>query len=65
MLVDITLDNNDNVIWSNFENPWHSIEWTKEPWDYNSLKFTFERKQYESELSKAGESELKQYAYTM
>jgi hypothetical protein len=63
MLADITLDN-DYVIWSNFENPWHSIEWTKEPWDYSSLKFTFERKQYESELSSVSESELKQYVYT-
>ena len=44
---------NDKVIWSDFENPWHTLEWTKDPWDYSSLHFVFDRVQYESQLNRA------------
>jgi hypothetical protein len=43
---------NDTVIWSDFENPWHTLEWTKDPWDYSSLRFVFDRNQYESQLNR-------------
>jgi hypothetical protein len=42
----------ERVIWSDFVNPWHTLEWTKEPWDYSSLHFVFDREQYESQFSK-------------
>jgi len=63
MLVDITITD-DKILWDNFENPYHSTLFTDKPWDYSSLKFVFDKKQYELELSKIKESELGQYAYT-
>jgi len=41
----------DRVVWSDFENPWNTSEWKKEPWDYSSLYFVFERDNYEIQLS--------------
>lgn len=62
IIIDLDISE-DAVTWRNFENPWHSLEWTKEPWDYSSLKFTFDKEQYLSELSKVSESELEKYRY--
>ncbi|HMK46936.1 MAG TPA: hypothetical protein VK436_09950, partial [Methanocella sp.] len=49
MYVKISVTDKD-ITWSDFFNPWETTEWRSNPVDYSSLRFVFEKSQYESEL---------------